>query len=54
MQKSQVNMQLSDYDFEIERKLIQDRSQQLTHAHERMLNIKNIVNETSNLTYEQG
>jgi hypothetical protein len=45
---------MGDFDVEMEHKLLQDRSKQLSHAHERMLNIKNIVEETADLTYAQG
>lgn len=42
-QKTQVNMEMSDYDLEIERKLMHEKSQQINHAHQRMMNIKNMV-----------
>lgn len=47
-------MQKSDYDFEFEHQLLHDRRQQLNNAHEHMLKLQGIVNETENLTYQQG
>lgn len=54
LQKYQIHVEMGDFDVEMEHKLLQDRSKQLSHAHERMLNIKNIVEETADLTYAQG
>ena len=44
----------NEFDYEMERKLLHEKNQHLSHAHERIHSIRDIVNETSSMVDEQG
>lgn len=51
--QTQVRMDI-DFDYEIERKLLQEKRQLLGTAHHQINNIRELAYETSNMVYDQG
>ena len=44
----------SEFDYEIERTLLKEKSQHMAQAHAQMNNIRELVFESSNMIYDQG
>lgn len=51
---SQVMMEISDFDYDMERKLMHEKKQKIGEAHEQMTRIKGIMDESQDMVNNQG